>query len=894
MFFIDPPYPDSMDFDRLSIYLPVQDITQIPLTARPQTLIALVLVLTASFIITINITNTVVEMARKKRSSAARAAALVDARPETSPYASPTCTLPFASPLNVPQEVLLKSPKLLAAYESNLPELPQISEDVGHVLVHYLYTGKYETLKPKPVEDISKQIVELKTSIQAYAAARAFELPELMRLAEAQIEKFGEGLPLPTLLEVARDAHPSLTDSDNWFLDFLRARIRPHLRDAKALRETDLLDRISCILSPNRVLLRTVLELFCENIARAPTPPPAAAPHTPEKQQKQVPQSEQHFSSPINSPITSPITSPETSRAGSPLPPVSSIDQIDLRSRSVPRDDSFSSSPKRKTPTWSSLDQSTILEEIVPTQVSAEPTEVSSLPLEEAQSKPVFDLDDIIADDEPEHVQEVVEEPKKKNEFMPLLEEKVASPAPEPEVVAAPAAEAEPEPEVEDAPAVEAESEVNLAVEPEIPEPILAPEVEAEVEATPAPEVVRKEAPFPITIPQKQRERADSAKVLDIEPTTESGEFKALPILEEVPVIPIPIPASMPALESSSIKRTAFRQADSGFWDSTPSPSIREHSSSVVEIEGTPVVVEPEVFSVAEAKAELEAAALPHFKNEDAEEKIVDAKEEDEVLPQPTADAVDAEFFPRSLVTSPTLLPTHFDLPAEILEAASLPIDNIEPETKENEKEKSVSPPAPIESSTEEAQTTAQSDLPAPAAAAVADSDVVPVPAPTEKDVDAPSADDATGSSDAKASEPQSQQPQSEPTAELAPIPEQLEPVEASEPIAEHPKPAAAPAVEVVPAVSAVQQVAKPTPTSSSASLHISGLRGLRKSRSRRSHRGSTVSLPAADAAQAAEHEAGAKDAPIPVPAPAPAKVSGATGWKKKWLRYPVLFGRGM
>ncbi|KAK4226032.1 hypothetical protein QBC38DRAFT_456682 [Podospora fimiseda] len=837
-----------MAFDRLNIIrLPVQDLTQIPLTARPQTLFALVLVLTALFIITVNITTSVVDMARKKKSSAAKQAALnqVDPRPETSPYASPACTLPFSTPLSVPQEVLLKSPKLHAAYESNLPELPQITEDVGHVLVHYLHTGKYETLKPKPAEDLSKQIVELKTSIQAYAAARTYELPELMRLAEQQIERHGEGLPLPTLLEVARDAHPTLTDSDNWFLDFLRARIRPHLRDTKALRETDLLDKISSILSPNRVLLRTVLELFCENFTRAPTPPPAAVPQTPERQQRQLPQqSEPSFSSPVGSPVTS----PEISRAGSPLPPASSIDQLDLRSRSVPREDSTPSSLKKKTPTWSSLDQSTILEE-VPQQLVAEPIEVS-LPIEEAQSKPVFDLDEIIADDEPEQVQQVAEE-------------KVAAPAPEAET------------QIE-------ESEVKLAVKPEIPEPVLEPEVKA----APAPEVIKKEAPFPIAIPIRNRQRADSAKVLDMEPPVENGEFKALPILEEVPVVPIPIPASMPPLESTSIKRTVFRQADSGFWDATPSPSIREHSSSIPEIEGTPVTAEPEVLPVPEEKAELEAvAAAPEAKKEETEKETV-------------PEAADSITFNRSIVTSPTLLPTHFDLPAEILEASSLPIDNIEPETKENEKEKLVSPLAPIEPSTEEAQTPPQSDVSAPAIAVVAaESDSVPVPAPSEKHVDAPRVDDAPGPIDAKATEPQPQQSQPEPTAELAPIPEQLEPVEASKPVEEQPKPAAQAPVEVIPQISALQQVAKPTPTSSSASLHVGGLRGLRKSRSRRSHRGSTVSLPAPDAAPAAEQEAGAnssKDAPIPVPAPAPVKVSGSGGWKKKWLRYPVLFGRGM
>ncbi|KAM7209906.1 hypothetical protein V8F06_014709, partial [Rhypophila decipiens] len=180
------------------------------------------------------------------------------------PYASTPCTVPFASPMTVPKDILIKSPKLHAAFEDKLPELPDIPEDIGHVLVHYLHTGTYESLKPKEPFIPSKQIVELKTSIKAYAAARAYDLPELMRLAQLQIEKHGEGLPLPSLLEITRDSFPTLSEHDDWFIDYLKSRIRPHLEDPKSILGSDLLDRISGILSPHKVLLRTVLEMFCE------------------------------------------------------------------------------------------------------------------------------------------------------------------------------------------------------------------------------------------------------------------------------------------------------------------------------------------------------------------------------------------------------------------------------------------------------------------------------------------------------------------------------------------------------------------------------------------------------------------------------------------------------
>lgn len=211
--------------------------------------------------------------------------------------------------MTVPKDILIKSPKLHAAFEDKLPELPDIPEDIGHVLVHYLHTGTYGALKPKEPYIPSKQIVELKTSIKAYAAARAYDLPDLMRLAQEQIEKHGEGLPLPTLLEITRDSFPTLSEHDDWFIDYLKSRIRPQLEDPKSILGSDLLDRISSILSPHKILLRTVLEMFCERIVPLPkaitngtnpetskpntsTPLPSSPPAAAQAKSKTVPKEE--------------------------------------------------------------------------------------------------------------------------------------------------------------------------------------------------------------------------------------------------------------------------------------------------------------------------------------------------------------------------------------------------------------------------------------------------------------------------------------------------------------------------------------------------------------------------------------------------------------------------
>jgi hypothetical protein len=223
-----------------------------------------------------------------------------------------------------------KAPKLYAAYDSQSPELPTISEEIGHVIVHYLYTNKYESLKPTGADKLAKQIVELKTAIKVYIFARAYDLPDLVRLAERNIEKFGDGMALPTLLEVASDAYPSLADSDQWFIGYLKKRIRLHLNDASSLLGTDLLSRLSHILSPNKILLRIVLEVCCEQMTNP-------------KQE-----------------LASPITSAESSRATS-------------RTRDLSRDE-------RK--------QSPLAEEATPEEPEVKAIEVAATPVVEAETAP--------------------------------------------------------------------------------------------------------------------------------------------------------------------------------------------------------------------------------------------------------------------------------------------------------------------------------------------------------------------------------------------------------------------------------------------------------------------------------------------------------------------------
>ncbi|KAK4139529.1 coiled-coil domain-protein 8 [Dichotomopilus funicola] len=538
----------------------------------------------------------------------------VDGRPENSPYGSPSCTVPFASPLTVPLDILKKSPKLYAAYEAGQPELSTIPHDVGHVLVHFLHTGHYESLKPKLGDARSRQIAELRTAVQTYAAARAYELPGLMRLAEGKIDRFSKGLPLPVLLEVARDAYPTLTEGDAWFLNYLRSRIRPHLKDPKALIGSSLLDQISDILSPHRVLLRTVLELFCERSASSP---------------------EGGASFPMSA-LASPVTSPATSRPVTPLPSTSPLSLLEMRSRSIVREDYTSRKSSRSTPQAS---PEPVHSEIAPPTFEAKP-----VPEPAPAVAPFPDLGPVIADLAPARglstsagiaVADIASEHVPEPEAKDVAEPVNAGVESEDEADAGAQVDEYIRPSVEVPVGVHAETPAELEVvtgaepafelgEEEDEEEDDDEEDDGEEEEEEE-EKGKQEAAVADSTPAALRERKDSGKGIELEPNAKEVESAFEPATEletgSKPQLPVRLPV--------------FREADSGFWEGADVESAKETAPSFVELEPVP---EPTSEAVHEVRStagpkEVRGTDTRDFADSDAEGKTGREDEAEEEVP---------------------------------------------------------------------------------------------------------------------------------------------------------------------------------------------------------------------------------------------------------------------
>ncbi|KAG5968721.1 hypothetical protein E4U56_000264 [Claviceps arundinis] len=206
-----------------------------------------------------------------------------DTRPETSPYASCCATLRFqnGSEYTVPSALLQKFPKL--SFSLGKSTFVSCTEDVGHVLTHYLYTDTYQSLRPKGLSSHDKRIAEFTTSVRVYVLARQMGSVSLEELARAEIERLGDGLLFATVVSQMRIAYPEPTEDDTWFSSYLRTRLRTTLEKPALLLACVETDPISQTLPLSDLLLRNLVELIRDQGVSAPVINPTVKTGTPKK-----------------------------------------------------------------------------------------------------------------------------------------------------------------------------------------------------------------------------------------------------------------------------------------------------------------------------------------------------------------------------------------------------------------------------------------------------------------------------------------------------------------------------------------------------------------------------------------------------------------------------------
>ncbi|KAI1074995.1 hypothetical protein F5B20DRAFT_417150 [Whalleya microplaca] len=191
-----------------------------------------------------------------------------DPRPESSPYTAPYTTLYFGDgpPLSVPVALIDRHPTLSFRRRGMSLNLEDIPGDSGHIIVHYLFTGTYQCLKPKGSSPSEKRASEFATSVRMYTILQDYELPALKELVRGEMKRLGRGLPVTQLFNVMTDAHAAPKADDIWLRDYIKSLVEPLFEDPHTSLEDGALESPSQNSSLASVLLGAMIALCREKM----------------------------------------------------------------------------------------------------------------------------------------------------------------------------------------------------------------------------------------------------------------------------------------------------------------------------------------------------------------------------------------------------------------------------------------------------------------------------------------------------------------------------------------------------------------------------------------------------------------------------------------------------
>jgi hypothetical protein len=152
--------------------------------------------------------------------------------------------------------------------------LADVDASIGHVLIHFLHTGVYQTLNDEAVTDTENEhqnIVsdQFQTAVLALQAAKKYGVPGLQDLAQIELERRGEDMCLRDAVRAIREEFiggPS--DEHVWLRDFISMKVRwAFEHDPSAVVTPDFFDSIG---SPTltKLVAQVVVGLYSEEVEK--------------------------------------------------------------------------------------------------------------------------------------------------------------------------------------------------------------------------------------------------------------------------------------------------------------------------------------------------------------------------------------------------------------------------------------------------------------------------------------------------------------------------------------------------------------------------------------------------------------------------------------------------
>ncbi|EEU36439.1 uncharacterized protein NECHADRAFT_100746 [Fusarium vanettenii 77-13-4] len=196
-----------------------------------------------------------------------------DTRPEHSPYASEPCAVLFRDrkTLYIPRESLNQVEQISRYLVRGGPKLKahftDITSATGHVLLHFLVCGAYQSLRPEGDSLEKRQASEFKTALDVYVAADSLQLPRLRDLARREMARVGDTLSLPSIMSAFEDSDMS-SNIPLGVTVYLESRILSFAEEATPAVVESMLPELEGPNTLSRILLRSIVRLKSSKLSK--------------------------------------------------------------------------------------------------------------------------------------------------------------------------------------------------------------------------------------------------------------------------------------------------------------------------------------------------------------------------------------------------------------------------------------------------------------------------------------------------------------------------------------------------------------------------------------------------------------------------------------------------
>lgn len=143
-----------------------------------------------------------------------------------------------------------------------------VDEDVGHSVVHYLYTGQYQTIMAPSSSATSRRQTEYRQSVHIYSVALGYKIEGLDALAKHYMLLFEDSVDIFQILSVAKKEYEDIRDLDDWYTNYLVNKIQTAFEeDEDVFKREEFSAILGEVAKFDQFLMQIVISLYLDKVS---------------------------------------------------------------------------------------------------------------------------------------------------------------------------------------------------------------------------------------------------------------------------------------------------------------------------------------------------------------------------------------------------------------------------------------------------------------------------------------------------------------------------------------------------------------------------------------------------------------------------------------------------